>query len=293
MILLLFAVREAPTFAEEFAEPPQWSDDVKAVFFDDARDALSGEPPTANGKAPPAPTGPAIPRHDDAIWRELITPTALEGAVKAAVSRVAQSVKQPARFKAGSHNDAHRDLTLLGVVLNVAAAYSDDVRWKSDAPEYAQLCLRTADACIAGTDESLRQTTETLAALQDLLRGQTHRDGEPAEEPRFPEFAPLMQVMEFVTMDELPAALSKRTQFRRSAVSVGEKAQLLAMLSQAIRGEAYGYADDETYQARADRLRDAARQLGKAATDEDFQQAVEAAVAIQKACADCHTAFRG
>jgi hypothetical protein len=293
VILLLFAANDVTAFAEEFAQPPKWSEEVKAVFFDDANKALSGEPPTATSETP-STTKQDSPQHAATdVWRELISPEALESAVKLAVNRIAQSAGQPARFKAGLHNECRRDLTLLGALFEVIGAYPGDVRWKSTAPQVSRMCLRTAEACAEGTDQSLGQANHTLAALEELLRGQASNVEQPATERVTPEFAPLMQVMEFVAEDELPAALGKRTQFRRSSLSVGEKAQLLATLSQVIRGEEYGYADDEVYQTHADQLRNASRELNEAAIANEFDKAVQAATAVQKACSECHANYRG
>src|SRR5690606_28474218 len=110
---------------------------------------------------------------------------------------------------------------------------------------------------------------------------------QPTEELH-PEFTPLMQQMKEMVDDTLPMLLGKPHEFRRKSEYAVREAQLLAMLSQVIRGEEYGYADDETYQRHADKLRDAAKQLSEAATAEEFEKAVQAAAAIQKSCNDCH-----
>jgi hypothetical protein len=291
-VFVVMAVCAGEARGKDFAQPPVWPEEVESVFFDDAREALSGEPPTQGSAVRPDIVGAESAHPERAVWRELIAVSSLESAVKAAGNRIAQSVQQPARFKAGLHNDCRRDLTLLGTLFEVIAAYPDDIKWKSMAAQTSQLCLSIAESCAEGSDESLEQTTRALVALEELLRGQLQNDILPTE-PLVPEFAPLMQFMEFVTEEQLPASLSKQAQFRRGAVSISEKAQLLAMLSQVIRREEYGYADDETYQAHADRLRDAAKELNDAAGAADFQKAVQAAASIQKSCAACHADFRG
>jgi Cytochrome C' len=278
--------------AEDFAQPPTWTDDVTGVFFDDARKALSGEPPTAR----PTFDGPVdtnLARSNAAIWPELITAEAIESAVKSSIIRAASTVKQPARFTAGLHSDCRRELTLLGTLFGVISDYPIEVRWKSAAPQYEQLCLRTAEACATGSTESLMAATRTLTALDDLLRGQASSDAPVGDEPATAEFAPLMQHMELLVQSQLADKLLTPTVFRRQGRAVSENAQLLAMLSQVIRGEAYGYGDDDAYRGHADRLRDAARQLTEAVVGEDFQKATQASAAIGKACVDCHADYRG
>jgi hypothetical protein len=292
-------MRDFPSFCTvnllrwHFAKPPEWTDEVKSVFFDDARKALSGAPPTAASNAAITKPDGSIERSDDANWRELITAEALESAVKMGINRVASLVKQPARFRAGLHNDCRRELTLVGTLLDVIGAYPGEVRWTTAAPQIAQECLRAAEACSSGTEAGLEQVNATLMLLAELLRGPVSIDDPPSGELLAPELAPLMQSMEYITDNELAEGLSKQSQFRKQAIAVAEKAQLLAVLSQVICREEYGYADDETYQGHADKLREAAGDLREAATVEDFVKSVQAATAIQQACADCHAGYRG
>jgi hypothetical protein len=276
---------------EDFAKPPEWTDEVRGVFFDDARQALAGEPPLRMSDTAKPSAGSE--RSDDAMWRALITAEALESAVKAGVNRVAQSVRQPARFRAGLRSDCRRELTVLGTLFDVIGAYAGEVRWKKAAPQLAQQCLRAAEACSSDTEAGLAQVNATLVLLAELLRGPVSIDDPPSGELLAPELAPLMQSMEYITDNELGEGLSKQSQFRKQAIAVAEKAQLLAVLSQVIRRQEYGYADDETYQGHADKLRDAAGDLREAATVEDFVKSVQAATAIQQACADCHAGYRG
>jgi cytochrome c556 len=277
----------------EFAQPPEWTDEVQGVFFDDARQALSGSPPTVASDPVFASADRQLGRSSDAIWRELITPAALESAVKASIIRVGLSVKQPARFKAGLHSDCRRELTLLGTLFGVIANYPNNIRWKAIAPRLEQMCLHSAESCARGTDQSLAMANETLTVLEEVLRGQATIETPLSKDSLSPDFAPLMQYMERVLQDELPEDLGRQPQFRMRALVVSERAQMLAMLSQVIRREEYGYADDDAYQAHADKLRDAAKQLNEAAAGEDFQAAVKATADMGKACSACHADYRG
>jgi hypothetical protein len=99
--------------------------------------------------------------------------------------------------------------------------------------------------------------------------------------------------MELATQETLPTLLAKERQFRKRSVDVAHEAEILATLSQVIRSADYGYADDETYQAHADALRDSARLLKDTASAQDFAKAVRAAAAVLRSCAQCHADYRG
>ncbi len=280
---------------EEFAQPPVWSDEVKNVFFDDARKALSGPRPSATEQAEVAPTANAA-KTTDVHWQELIDADTLTAEVKRIVNNLPTFTMNPARFKASTHNDCRRELTMLAALFKVIAEYPSDVRWKPNAPDMVRRCVSAAESCDEVSANSLATVEATHAMLEELLRGQTPRtsdidsDGESAN---CPAFAPLMQRMELTTEETLPVQLAKEREFRKNSQSIAEEAQMLAMLSEVIRDEAYGYADDETYQGHADELRDAAGRLRSAATEQDFAKAVEAAAGVSQSCANCHADYRG
>jgi hypothetical protein len=289
-ILVIFAVLITTNQArcEEFAKPPVWSDDVKNIFFDDARTALSGEPPLASSDKPA--NSEASPEE---VWAELIDAETLMSAIRETHNRVGAAARNRSKFKVGVHLECRRDLTLLGTLFGVVRVYPGEIRWKESAPRLEQLCLQAAQACVQGTEESHTVLVETLTQIFDVFRGQPMSNEDLLEEQLTPEFAPLMQSMEQIAEVTLPVYLSKQIEFRKSAGAAARLAAELAVLSQVIRAKEFGYADDETYQAHADNLRDVAQQLQKAALANEFQESVDAAAAINQACAKCHADYRG
>ena len=281
---------------EEFSQPPVWSDDVKNVFLDDARKALSGPRPTASDRAEEIVSSASAAKATNVRWQELIDADTLTAEVKRIVNNLPTLTKNPALFKASKHNDCRRELTMLAALFNVIAEYPGDVRWQANAGDMARQCVLAAESCDEVSENSLTTVEETHTILEELLRGQTpdpndiNSEGEAAS---VPAFAPLMKRMEIATEEMLPPQLVKEREFRKTSQSITEEAQLIAMLSEVIRDEAFGYADDETYQGHADKLRDAAVLLRSAATSQDFAKAVEAAAGVSQSCANCHADYRG
>jgi hypothetical protein len=291
-ILMVLAFAHAPSArCEEFAKPPVFSDDVKNIFFDDARTALSGDPPSASNDEPDKPV--IIAASPEEVWAKLIDADTLMSAIRGVNNDVGRKSRNVAAFKAGVHLDCRREMTLLGALFGVVKTYPGDIRWKDSAPQLEQLCLQAAQGCLQGTDESHAALVEALTQVFDVFRGQSMSDSEVPEEQLTTEFAPLMQSMEEITEKAIPAFVGKQIDFRKRSQSAARDAQVLAVLSQVIRSEAYGFADDETYQAHADNLRDAAQRLQKAALANEFQESVDAAAAINQACAKCHADYRG
>lgn len=276
---------------EEFAKPPVWSDDVKSIFFDDARTALSGEPPTTSNNNQNKPSELSAP--SEKVWAELIDSETLMSAIRGINNEVGRKSRNVAAFKAGVHLECRRDMTLLGTLFGIVQTYPGEIRWKDSAPKLEQLCLNAAQSCLQGTDESHAVLVEALTQIFDVFRGQALADGEVSEELLTPEFAPLMQSMEEITERAIPAYVGKQIEFRKRADAAAREAAVLVVLSQVIRGEEYGFADDETYQSHADQLRDAAQRLQKAALANEFNESVDAAAAIGQACAKCHADYRG
>jgi hypothetical protein len=286
-----FFVCPSAAISEEFGQPPVWPDDVKAIFLKDAREALSGPPPTDIKESALAAKNPrgAV---SDANWPELIDDETLTTEVKRIVNNLATLAKNPAQFKASKYQDCRRELTMLAALFGVVRDYPGEVRWKTSAATMEQRCVRAAELCTNGTTESFNAAKETHALLEELLRGQAVQPEENSS-TGFPAFAPLMQRMEISLQKSLPDALKNERIFRKFSMDVTQEAQLLAMLSQAIRRDVYGYADDETYLDHADGLRKAATQLNEAASTQDFAKAVKTAAAITQSCARCHADYRG
>lgn len=276
---------------EELAKPPVFSDDVKNIFFDDARTALSGEPPSASNDKPDKLVDAEV-SHEE-VWSELIDADTLMSAIRGVNNDVGRRSRNVAAFKAGVHLDCRRDMTLMGALFGIVKTYPGDIRWKESAPRLEQLCLHAAQECLQGTDESHAVLIEALTQIFDVFRGQPISDSNVPEEPLTPEFSPLMKSMEQITERNIPAYVGKQLEFRKRADAAAREAALLSVLSQVIRGEEYDYADDETYQSHADNLRNAAQRLQKAALANEFQESVDSAAAINQACAKCHADYRG
>jgi hypothetical protein len=279
---------------EDFAQPPESFGDVQDVFYDDAFQALSGDPPD-QAKELAAIQQDLIQQGTDVNdmfdWQTLIEAETLKTEIKRIANNLTSLTASPAKFEAAKLKDCPRELATLATLFRVIDEYPGDIPWQKSAAAMERRCLQTAEACEVGSDDSLAMVKETCLLLDDLLRGQAVEASEA--KTGFPQFAPLMQRMEITVQEKLPSLLAKPRDFRKQAMQVVHEAELLAMLSQVIRGEDYGYGDDKTYQDHADALRDAANQLKQAAKSEDFSKAVEAESAVKESCAACHADFRG
>ncbi len=162
------------------AKPPHWNKTVTDVFFNDAREKLSGERPAAGGGGGGgAAAAPAGGMADDAggmtgtvfTWSKLIGAEEIEDEIKALQKQVSENVTTPAPFKGGGYKAGRRHFTELALLFGIIAEYDGDVRWKKDSPSIRDLMARTGFNCKVGTDASYNEAKLRKDELETLVRG--------------------------------------------------------------------------------------------------------------------------
>jgi Cytochrome C' len=183
------------------------------------------------------------------------------------------------------------------VLFAVAAQFDGDARWKDAAASFRELFSRAGFGCQAGTDESYREATTCKQELADIVRGS--RPQLPKAEATVADWSkvvgrpPLMQRLNIAHQERLTKWLADPATFRRNQSDVSHEAQIMAMLANVIRREAFEFSDDETFVGYADELRQAASEVSAAAADGNYDAAREAIGRATKACASCHDGYRG
>ncbi len=284
------------------ARPPQWSNDVRDVFFDDAREKLVGPRP-GYGKAsnvatlsPDSPPAPADGQAAGAAWSKLIDAETIETEIKRLALAVAADVATPSQFKGGAYKECRRSFSLLAVLFAVAGEHDAAVRWSDVAPALRDRFARAGYNCKVGTDQSYREAQQRSQDLSELIRGsrpqlasaeQTADWGQVADRP------PLMQRMEIAHQDRLLKWLVNEREFARHRDDVRHEAQLIAVLADVIGREGFEYWEDEEYAQYARELRQAAADVAAAAELENYDQAKQAISRATSACTNCHEGYRG
>jgi hypothetical protein len=281
------------------AKPPVWSQDVLDEFFIDAREQLVGERPAKRMEelaAQSAGQGSDALVVGVAAWSQVISGDALAAEVKRIAATLREPLANPAKFKSGGYKACRGAFNELAALFAVIAEYDGDVRWKDDAPALRDALARAARNCKTGTDQTFAEGAELRTQLDDLIRGE-RLGGKPAPPPeRWSDVAdrPLLMLrMEAALLEGISPALSNARDFSRQAVDVQQEAEVLAMLAAIIDREEFEYWDDENFQQHSRALREASRELSRAAADVNYDTARAAAGKAEQACSACHEGYRG
>ncbi len=289
------------------ALPPVWSLSVRDVFFDDVRTKLVGERPNysdlgldqralATGSAASGTSdGEPGSEHTGFAWSQLIAADVIEDEVKQISRRLSTEIDKPGPFKGGDFKKARTSLSTLAFLFGMTAEYDAEIRWKAEAAGLRDRFARAGFNCKVGTDQSYEQAKARRAELEDLIRGDRPSATPAKSDLSWFEIAdrtPLMQRLEAAVDGKISPAMAGAGDFRRQRSTLTHEAQIVAAIAQVIAADGYDYADDEIYLEYAERLQEAARQLGEAAEKRDYPAAREAAGEMNKACSECHEDYR-
>lgn len=278
------------------AAPPAWTPEVEGAFFEDARDALVGERPAVAAAA----RTKQISSDGDAQtarfeWSRLIAADELATEVKRVATTLAKPLATAAAFKSGGNKICRLGFSELAVLWAVIEQYDGEVRWQRDAAALRGAFARAARNCKSASDQSFAEATERRTALEELVRG-GRADGAAADPvgkwSELSERGPLMLRMQSALQEGINPKLSDARTFARAAADVQHEAQMLAVLAEVIRREEFEYWDDETFNEYAVQLGGAAVDLSRAAADNNYEAARDAAGRAGQACAACHDGYR-
>ena len=271
------------------------------AFFDDARDELMGERPAAAsasvaGTAAEGDPGQQSPGAGRVTWSQLIDGDTLAAEVKRIAGRLGEPLANSAIFKAGGYKQCRADFSLLAVLFGVIADYDGDARWKADAATLRDAAARAGRNCKTATDQTFAEATLRKTELDDIVRGERLAGAEAKALAQWSELSdrpPLMQRMERALQEGVSPKLADARTFARAADDVRHEAEMLALLADIIQREDYEFWDDETFQGFANDLRAAAQDLTRAAVEQNYNAAREAAGRASQACSACHEGYRG
>jgi hypothetical protein len=286
------------------ARPPQWSNDVRDIFFHDAREKLVGPRPDNNRSMGGASVASAAASTasdletapSGATWSTLIDAETIEAEIKRLAQAVASAVATPSKFKGGAYKDCRQHFSVLAVLFAVAAEYDGAVRWSDFAPTLRDSFARAGYNCKVGTDQTYREASQRNQDLADLIRGS--RPQVSAAERisvwgQVADRAPLMQRMEIAHQEHLTKWLANERQFAQYREDILHEAQLVALFADVIGREGFEYWDDQQYAQFARELRHAAADIAAAAELENYDQAKQAIGRATNACTNCHEGYRG
>ncbi|MGL4512159.1 MAG: cytochrome c [Lacipirellulaceae bacterium] len=280
------------------AEDPTIPADDEAVFFDDAFAELRGERPDYAAEAAAEVAASAIDTDaGSAAWSAWVDSDTIETEIKRQAMVLAGATSSAAKHRAElrAASDARG---LVAILFAVTAEHEGAPRWADAAAALrGHFATGPEPESREANDEALADDKRRADDLADVVRGgRPDVPAHPAEGIDWGTLASRGAVMRRMGAAEetrLVAWLAERRTFARRVDEVRHEAQVLALLAEATHRPGAPDSDDEGYATYAERLRDAATELGAAAGDEDYPRAQEALKRVIQSCADCHEDYRG
>jgi len=286
------AGEEAPKLR---AKPPRWSQEVRDVFFEDAREILVGARPVAETARSQAITGNNTNRNSQKTklaWSTLIEAETLQTEIKRVVNGLAGAISTTGKFKAGGHQQCLQDFSLLSIWFGVIEEYDKQTRWQGDANAMRRYLEQVASLCAKATKQSHSAAKQAVESLTNLLRGQSPEVGS-SQEVQQVDRAQLMLRMEQSVDEILAPAISSKKNFRRRSSKVVHESQLLAVMAKIIMADGYESTDEKEFSDYANQLGEASTALSEAAKEKNYEAARSATGQLTQSCSACHEEFRG
>ena len=183
----------------------------QGIFYGSLDEAFRGGVPSldrlratekqAAAKTEPKQGGDDASSSGSGSWAKLISPTSIEDEVKRIRLHYDTVVSTPGSFNGGGYLEARLDLSVLATLFAVIADYSEEIRWKKDAPAARDLIARTAYNCKAGSTQVYNEAKLRKVDLEDLVSGGgiSGRDAEPTNDwTSIVDRSPLMEYLELL-----------------------------------------------------------------------------------------------
>ncbi len=283
----------APTFT---------ASDVK-LFLPDAREKLGPGAPGAVNLAPVAggSTGGAAGSGPgggagNASWPAIISSDAIETEIKNEHKELLANVANLNAFKSGGNTKARYALSMLVSLFKVAEEYPSDVKFKKDAANWVMACASAAGNCKTSSDAAYKEAQLRAEGLKELFNGKSPSDlPKPDPDKKWPDLVnipPLMQRLETSQKERLSAWAGSKGDFEKNAPALIQEGEVLSLLGKVIAQEGFDNWDAVDYQGWCKQLGEGGKELSEAAKAKDHDRATKAISQINKACTDCHGAYR-
>jgi len=285
---------ESKEAAGRRAKPPQWSQEMRDVFFEDARKELVGARPVAGfAKSQAVVAGiHGKSQNEASSWSELIQAETLQTEIKRVVNGLAGAISSSGKFRGGGYEQCLHDFSLLAIWFRVVEEFEEQVRWQKEAGVVRRQLGQAAALCEEASEPSYSAAKQMHGLLTELLRGQSVFEDSVQENWQV-DRSLLMLRMEQSVEEILGPSLSSKKIFRRRNSDLAHEAQLLAVLAKVIIEEGYESADDEEFSAYARQLGEASTSLAREAEEKNYEAARSSVGRLTQSCSACHEDFRG
>lgn len=259
--------------------------------------ATSGTEPETGTGGESDPPAEAKPAGDGAVaWHDVISPEMLKGEMKSIRLQLQQRLMTLA-----SYNSSYLDIPILGSTLSllaeVARRHPEDISWKKDAKYLRALgyeMVEVSSSAGARGRMSYGQVNGAFLKICDIID-----NNPPAELPEVDEESDMLDAADFGYvmkrlergMEWLQNNVGSEDGFKENSELAQREVDVIAAISQAIADPSYGYEEPD-YVGHAVEMRDAAKEMSKAAEGQNFSTFDELRSKVDQKCTQCHMTYR-
>ena len=282
-----------------------WHDDPYTLAQD--KTPVGGPPaagPTvaANNAAPKMEEKPAAPATAPAAaaggsgdWASVINGESLVNETKKIRSSLKDALSSIGKYNSHYKEGIQVDAAVLASLAVVATNLPDGVSWKADAPTVRDLASDVSRKAKGLGQGPYDATKLPFEKLEGVLSGNKPPDLEAAAPTvPFSEVAdrmPLMRRMDRA-FNLLKSNINSDSIFKKQADTVQHELTILAALSKVCAAKDYASAAEEDYQKFLETMIKSCQEGIEASKAENFAAFGDALGKVQKACNECHGAYR-
>jgi len=177
----------------------------------------------------------------------------------------------------------------------IIGEFDQEIRWKADAAGARDAMADASSNCNTGSPAVLEQVRRRAADLGRLIEGMPLSEkGRTAENVWGDtcERTLLMRRMDTALKKTIRDATTDQQTFSDGADVAAREGELFAAIADVLRKPGMSDGEDGAYQAFAEQLKTASRDLRDAARAKDLDRTVAAVGSIDAACNACHGRFR-
>lgn len=280
-----------------------WFDDPLAVAGDSAAvtspKIVTSEPQVASLSTPtttssPEPKSPEQTETGSEAWADFIDPDQLVDETKKLRNQLKGLLQTLATYNEGFET-VKIDGAVLAALATIATELPGDMSWKSNAPyirDYGWEIVESAQGLGKPNFDKARLAYENLQAV---FSGTIPVDAtEPASERPFPDIAPRVFLMKRMKLAFTSLKMNINTAEKLSSEQdeALHETMVLAALTKVVSLKDYTSADEPDYQNFMQVILTNCQSAITAVKDQQFDQFSNALNVIDKACLNCHSAYK-
>lgn len=230
-------------------------------------------------------------------WDKLVSVDTLLDSVKTCRNQWAQRLAN-----VQTYNSAQLEMPVFGTEMvflaELARLHPGEVRWKKDAKFIRVLAMEVVKVA-SGAEGKGKKAFDTINSnfqkIGDILDGNTPPGLPMAEDDAtFEATADIKYLMKRLERAEngLKNNAGSEENMKKNVASVSKEVVLYYAIAQAITDKSYGYESEGDYNKAANAMREAAKGMQKALTDNNFAEFDNLRNVVTQKCSECHMTYR-